>query len=105
MLDNVDVNAVLDEVDVDRLIERIDVNRVLERVDVEALMARVDVERLVQRAGIPQIVAQTTGHLAGGTLDLLRGRLAEATDWPRPSWAGCWCADRPGRSGTTRGPA
>ncbi|MCA1982901.1 RDD family protein [Nocardioides nematodiphilus] len=77
VLDNVDVNAVLDEVDVDRLIERIDVNRVLECVDVEALMARVDVERLVQRAGIPQIVAQTTGHLAGGTLDLLRGRLAD----------------------------
>jgi uncharacterized RDD family membrane protein YckC len=78
VLDNVDVNAVLDEVDVNRLIERVDLDRLIERVDLDAVLARVDMERVVQRAGIPQIVAETTGHLAGGTLDLARARLADA---------------------------
>lgn len=78
VLDNVDVNTVLDEVDVNRLLARVDIDRLLERVDIDALLERVDLERIVYRAGIPQIVADTTGQLAGGTLDLARARLADA---------------------------
>lgn len=72
ILDQIDVNALLDRVDVDHLLERVDVNRLLDRVDVDRLLARADVETLVQRAGIPDIVADTTGDLAGRTLDVAR---------------------------------
>ena len=72
ILEQVDLDAVLDRVDVNHLLERIDVNRLLDRVDVERLLARVDVDALVQRAGIPDLVADTTGRLAGRTLDVAR---------------------------------
>ncbi len=70
-----DVNALLDRVDVDALLDRVDADRLLDRVDVEALVQRVDVEALAQRAGIPDIVADSTGQLAGSALDLARRQL------------------------------
>ncbi|GAA1526299.1 hypothetical protein [Nocardioides humi] len=72
ILEHVDLDAVLDQIDVNHLLERVDVNRLLDRVDVDRLLARADVEALVQRAGIPDIVAETTGNLAGRTLDVAR---------------------------------
>ena len=81
LLNRVDFNALLDRVEPDQLLDRIDVNRLLERVDidsllskadVDALMARVDVKALVDRAGIPEIVAESTSHLTGSALDLVR---------------------------------
>ena len=72
LLDRVDVNDLLDRVDVDALLDRVDVDALMERVDIDALMERVDVQALVDRAGIPAIVAESTGHLTGSALDLVR---------------------------------
>jgi uncharacterized RDD family membrane protein YckC len=72
LLDRVDVNRLLDRVDVDRLLDRVDANRLLDRVDVDRLLERVDVEALVQRAGVPELVAESTGQMAGSALDLVR---------------------------------
>ncbi|MBM7515616.1 hypothetical protein [Nocardioides nitrophenolicus] len=76
ILEHVDIDAVLDQIDVNHLLERVDVNRLLDRVDVDRLLARADVEALVQRAGIPDLVAETTGNLAGRTLDVARSQVA-----------------------------
>ncbi len=72
LLDRVDANRLLDRVDPDRLLDRVDVNALMDRVDVDALMDRVDVEAVVERAGIPEIVRESTGHVAGSVLDVGR---------------------------------
>lgn len=72
LLKEVDVDALIEQVDVNRLIERVDVDRLLDRVDVNRFMDRVDVEALVERAGIPEIVRESTGHMAGSVLDVGR---------------------------------
>lgn len=72
LLDRVDVNEILARVDLDAVLERVDVDALMKRVDVDALMERVDVQALVERAGIPEIVAESTSHLTGSALDLLR---------------------------------
>lgn len=72
IIEQVDVDALLKRVDVNRLLDRVDVDRLLDRVDIDRLLARVDLEELVQRAGIPDVVADTTGQLAGRTLDVAR---------------------------------
>jgi uncharacterized RDD family membrane protein YckC len=84
LLDRADVDAVLDRVDVHRLLDRVDLDRVMAGMDVDAVMARVDLERmldevdlerLVRRAGIPELVADSTGKVAGSALDLGRRQL------------------------------
>ena len=84
LLDRVDPNALLDRVDPDRLLERLDPNalldrvdpdRLLDRVDVDRFMDRVDVQRLMERAGIPEIVRESTGHVAGSVLDVGRRQM------------------------------
>lgn len=70
--DRVDVDRLLDQVDVDRLLDRVDVDRLLDRLDVDRLLARADLEALVRRAGIPEIVAESTGQVAGSVLDVVR---------------------------------
>jgi uncharacterized RDD family membrane protein YckC len=81
LLGRVDINPVLDRIDVDALLGRADIDAVLQRADIEALSGRIDVERLlervdlealVRRAGIPEIVADSTGQVAGSALDLGR---------------------------------
>lgn len=75
LLERVDVNALLDRVDIDRLMDRVDVNRLVGRVDVDALLQNVDLEAAVRRAGIPEIVAESTGEVAGSAIDLVRRQL------------------------------
>lgn len=84
VLGRVDLDAVLARVDLDALLARVDVNAIMDRVDVDALLARVDmdavvrrvdVEAVVQRSGIPEIVAESTSHMAGSALDLARRQL------------------------------
>jgi len=75
LLEHVDLDAILDQVDVNHLLDRVDVDRVLDRVDVDRLLDRIDLESLVRRAGIADIVAETTGSLAGSTLDTVRRQL------------------------------
>jgi uncharacterized RDD family membrane protein YckC len=84
MLARADVNALLDRVDADRLLHRVDLDRVaagldidaiMNRVDLERLLAEVDLEALVRRAGIPELVADSTGQVAGSALDLGRRQL------------------------------
>jgi uncharacterized RDD family membrane protein YckC len=72
LLDRVDANRLLDRVDVNRLLDRVDVDRLLDRADVDRLLQRVDVEALVQRARVPELVAESTGQMAGSALDLVR---------------------------------
>lgn len=72
LLDQVDVDRLLERVDVDRLLDRVDVDRLLDRVDVDRLVGRADLEALVRRAGIPEIVAESTGQVAGSALDIVR---------------------------------
>jgi uncharacterized RDD family membrane protein YckC len=75
VLDHVDVNALLDRVDVNALLERVDVERLLDRVDVDRLLARADLEGLVRRSGVPDMVAASTGRVAGSALDSARRQL------------------------------
>ena len=72
LLDHVDVNRLLDGVDVDRLLDGVDVNRLLDRVDVNRLVDRVDVQAVTRRADVGGLVAQSTGQVAGSTLDIAR---------------------------------
>lgn len=83
ILDRVDPDRLLDRVDADRLLARVDADAVVARVDVEAIVRRIDVEELVQRAGIPDIVADSTGQIAGSALDLGRRQLVavDVTVW------------------------
>ncbi len=85
VLDHVDIEALLDRIDPDRLLDRIDMNRLLDRIDLEkvlarvdmnALLAEVDLEALVRRSGVPDIVAESTGRMAGSVLDVARRQLA-----------------------------
>lgn len=64
------VNDILDEVDI---------NAILGRIDIDALLARVDVSELARRAKIADLITESTGDLAGSTLDLGR-RQAVALD-------------------------
>ena len=52
-----------------------DPDRLLDRVDVDRLMDRVDVKAIVDRAGIADIVADSTGAVAGSLLDVVRRQL------------------------------
>lgn len=72
LLDRVDINALLARVDVNALLDRVDVNRIMARVDAEAILESVDLEAAVRRAGVPEIVAESTGRVAGSALDLAR---------------------------------
>jgi uncharacterized RDD family membrane protein YckC len=47
----------------------------MRRVDLERMLAEVDLEALVRRAGIPELVADSTGQVAGSALDLGRRQL------------------------------
>jgi hypothetical protein len=72
LLAGVDPEALLDRIDIDGLLDRVDVNRLLERVDVNRLLERVDVAAVAERADVGGLVAQSTGRVAGSTLDLGR---------------------------------
>lgn len=83
LLNRVDVDALLDRVDVDKILRRVDINAVLAGVDVEALLDRVDVNQAVQRIDIDSLVAHTdlgtiiarsSGGIASGALDVVRGQ-------------------------------
>ena len=75
LLDRVDIDALLDRVDVNRLMARVDVDAIIDRVDVDRLMARIDVEGIVNRAGIGDVVKESTGALAGSTIDVARRQI------------------------------
>jgi uncharacterized RDD family membrane protein YckC len=72
LLDRIDVDDLLDRVDVNRLLDRVDVDDLLDRVDVNRLLDRVDVQSIAVRADLGGLVAQSTGRVAGSTLDLGR---------------------------------
>lgn len=74
-LDRVDANQLLDRVDIDRLLDRVDVQRLVARVDPDELLENVDVRALVARSGIPEIVTESTSHLAVSALDLARAQV------------------------------
>ena len=76
LLDRVGVDVLLDRIDIGRLLDRVDVNRIVSRVDVDAVLDTVDLEAAVRRAGVPEIVAESTGRVAGSALDLARRQLA-----------------------------
>ncbi|HEU4541852.1 MAG TPA: hypothetical protein VFR23_12060 [Jiangellaceae bacterium] len=76
LLDRVDINRLLDRVDVDVLMDRVELNRLLAHVDFDAILQTVDLEGAVRRAGVPEIVAASTGRVAGSALDLARRQIA-----------------------------
>ena len=75
LLSRVDVDELMDRVDVNTLLDRVDVNHLMDRIDVNHLMDRVDVKKLTDRAGIPDIVAESTGALAGSAMDVVRRQI------------------------------
>ena len=75
LLDRVDPNPLLDRVEPNALLDRVDPDRLLDRVDVDRVMDRVDVPGLVEKAGIAEIVAESTGAMAGSVLDVARRQL------------------------------
>jgi hypothetical protein len=81
LLDRIDMDALLERVDVEGLVARIDVNALLEDVDlnalldgidIDALLDRIDLEALMRKARIGDLVAESTGQVAGSALDLGR---------------------------------
>ena len=79
LMERVDVNALLDRVDIDALMERLDVDALLARADVDGVVSRVDVNAVARRARIGELVAESSGDVAGSALDLGR-RQAVALD-------------------------
>jgi uncharacterized RDD family membrane protein YckC len=75
LLDRVDVHRLVERVDLDVLLAKVDVPAIVARIDLEAALADVDLEALVRRAGIPQLIADSTGQVAGSALDLGRRQL------------------------------
>ena len=81
LIEEIDLNALLDEIDVEGLISRIDLNTLLEnidlnalldQIDLDALMDKIDLEALMRKANIGEMVAESTGQMAGSALDLFR---------------------------------
>ena len=72
LVEALDVDAIVSAIDVDALLEQVDVNALLERVDLDALLDRVDVNALARRARIGELVAESTGDVAGSALDVGR---------------------------------
>ena len=72
VLDRVDPNLLLDRVDPDRLLDRVDLNAAADRIDMDRIIDRVDVAAVIERAGVPEIVRESTGHMAGSALDVAR---------------------------------
>lgn len=75
LLERADVNELLKRVDVDAILAGIDVNAVTGRVDLERMLDGVDLQRLARRAGLPELIADSTGQVAGSALDLARRQL------------------------------
>lgn len=75
LLDRADVDRLLARIDVDALVARVDLDAVLDTVDLDRALERVDIEGLVRRAGIPELIADSTGQVAGSALDLGRRQL------------------------------
>ena len=71
----IDVNNVVQRIDMDALLDRVDIGLLLDRVDVERVLSRIDLEAVVRRSGVPEIVAQSTGQMAGSALDVGRRQL------------------------------
>lgn len=76
VVDRVDIQGLVERVDVQRLVDRVNAQGVVDRVDVQRLVDRVDVRAVVDRAGIADIVADSTGAVAGSVLDVARRQLA-----------------------------
>ena len=76
MLDRVSADHLLDRIDVNVLMDRVDVNRLVAHVDFDSILETVDLEAAVRRAGVPEIVAESTGPVAGSALDLARRQIA-----------------------------
>ncbi|MCL8023984.1 RDD family protein [Nocardioides bruguierae] len=72
VLARVDVDALVARVDVAAILARVDPNLLLERVDLNAVLERVDLEAAVRRSGVPDLIADSTQHLAGSAIDLAR---------------------------------
>lgn len=75
ILATVDLDVLLAHVDVDAVLARIDLDALVARIDLDAIVDRLDVAAIVDRAGIPELVADSTGQLAGSALDLARRQL------------------------------
>ncbi len=76
LLGRVDPDLLLARLDMDALLARVDLDLLLGKIDANALVARIDVDDLVQRARIPQILAESSGRLAGSAVDVARRQLA-----------------------------
>ena len=81
VLSGVELNALLGRVDLNPLLADVDLNALMAKVDMNALLSDVDLEALVRRSGIPEVVAESTSHLAVSTLDIGRRQIAALDFW------------------------
>lgn len=72
VIESVDVGSVIDRVDVQTILDRVDIEALLDRIDIEAVVDRIDVDTLVERTDLGRIIAQSTGGVASGAVDLVR---------------------------------
>jgi hypothetical protein len=72
IIERVDVERIIERVDVQAIIDRVDIQRLMDRVDLNDLMARVDLDGLVRSTDLGAIIAQSTGGMASGAIDLVR---------------------------------
>jgi hypothetical protein len=78
LLDRLDVNAVLEKVDMNALLGRVDLDALLDRVDVNRLITRVDIDSIAQHADIGAVFAASSGNMASGAVDIVRGQAVAA---------------------------
>jgi hypothetical protein len=72
VLNRVDHNGILDRVDLDALFARVDLDELIQRVDIDAVMDRVDVAEISERIRVWNIMAKSTGAVAGSAVDVAR---------------------------------
>jgi hypothetical protein len=72
IIERVDIQAIIDRVDIEALLDRVDIQRLLDRLDMNEIVAGLDLDALVKNTDLGAIIAQSTGGIASGTVDLVR---------------------------------
>jgi uncharacterized RDD family membrane protein YckC len=72
ILEHVDIQALIDRIDMNEVLARVDLQALLERIDLNEVVSKIDLDTLVKSTDLGAIIAQSTGGMASGAIDLLR---------------------------------
>lgn len=72
ILEHVDIQALIDRIDMNEVLARVDLQALLDRIDLNEVVTKIDLDTLVKSTDLGAIIAQSTGGMASGAVDLLR---------------------------------